>query len=121
MQATGAPGGLAALDTYSRHESTTVLRSVDGVARVTVSLGRLLRCPAVAQASGGAATVAGLAGFPSARRLEAEIRVRVRDAGGAFGPTVTLADVFTVPAAAIAPSGAAVVARVSGDDDSRSL
>ena len=47
--------------------------------------------------------------------------MRVRDAGGAFGPTVTLADVFTVPAAAIAPSGAAVVARVSGDDDSRSL
>ena len=112
LQATGAPGGLATLGTYSRTDSSTELRTVGG-ATESVSVGRLIACAAVAEAPAGAAVVAGAALLREGGRYEFEVRARLREPGGSFGEAVTLQDGYGAPVAAVAPSGTALVAWVS--------
>ncbi|HWM11160.1 MAG TPA: hypothetical protein VNO82_17520, partial [Solirubrobacteraceae bacterium] len=116
VEATGAPGGLSVMGPYSRRASSTDLLTAAGGRTARVSLGRLLDCAAVAEAPGGAAIVAGAAVSRASGDYRAAMRVAVRDPGGAFGPASGLDDSFGRPAVAIAPSGAAVVAWVAGED-----
>ena len=115
LQATGAPGGLATLGTYSGTDSTTELRTVGGGTE-SVSVGRLIDCATVAEAPGGAAIVAGVAVSRGDREYKAELRARLRGPGGAFGDVVALHDGFSTPVTAIAPSGAALVAWATYDE-----
>lgn len=112
VDATGVPGGLAALGSYSRDASDTDLRvvSASGIAHsARVTVGRLLDCAAVAQA-GRAAIVAGIAFEREGRELRSELRAVVRDPSGDYGQPQRLSDSAAGPAVAVAPDGRGVVA-----------
>ena len=115
LRATGTPGGLAIFGPIAARSSATDLLAAgpSGTTRTDrVDFGSLADCAAVATAPGGAAVVAG-AVAPSPTRVE--VRAVVREPGGAFGPPVTLGGAAfdgSAVAAAVSPSGHAVVAWV---------
>ncbi len=114
LRATGTPSGLAIFGPISARSSSTDLLAAGpaGTTRTArVDLGSLVDCAAVATAPGGAAVVAGAV----QSRARVEVRAVVQDPGGAFAAPVTLGDTTDdgpEVAAAVSPSGHAVVAWV---------
>jgi hypothetical protein len=110
LRATATPGTLAILGPITQRTSATDLLANGTTRTDRVRLGALVDCAAVAADPGGAAVIAG-----GVRRGpdRARLRVVARDPGGAFGAPVALGSSAIIDAsvaAAVSPSGHAVVA-----------
>jgi hypothetical protein len=111
LRATGEPGELIRFGPLTRTSSAIDVQRVGeaGAQRIQrIAFGQLLDCPAAA-AAGGAGVIAGPV---RTGRRTGEMQVSLREPGGAFGAPARLGTASVdvgQPAAAIAPSGAAVV------------
>jgi hypothetical protein len=117
LRGTATPRTFALLGPLGRTSSATDLRTVGSPPAARVRLGALVDCAAVAVDPGGAAVMAG-AVSPAAN--QAEVRVAVRDPGGAFGAPVRLGAAPVIDSsvrAAVSPSGSAAVAWVQRRGD----